>query len=203
MLGPGFRIIAIAVLTVLASALVAAAVVLLLRDEGNEPIKIYEARDEPDPQVYISGAVLKPGVYTLRPGDRLEDALQAAGGATSEADLSAVNLARRVQDEGHYDIPEVGATPRPSVEKASVPGLPDASSGEVASIDGKLIDLNTATVQLLETLPGIGPSRAKAIVDYRNQNGCFQETHEVLKVKGIGTATYEGLQELVEAENCP
>jgi competence protein ComEA len=126
------------------------------------------------------------------------DALTAAGGAEAEADLAAVNLAQRVQDEGNYYIPKVGETPPP------VPVSPNVSTSPLSSdiaantnMGNGLIDLNTASTDTLITLPGIGPARAQAIVDYRERNGPFVSVEQVTEVSGIGPATYESIRDLV------
>lgn len=220
MLGPGIRIFAIAVLAALIGILVGTAVVLLAGDDDNAPIQILlptpdAARDsqatangpaagqssvEGELKVYITGAVRNPGVYHLLAGDRVEDAVAAAGGAIAEADLEAVNLARRVQDEAYYHVPRVGETPRPPVEAATAPD----QSGIAGSGSGKgLIDLNTASAELLETLPGIGQVRAQAILEYRKRNGPFRSVEQVTGVEGIGPNTYQQIQDLVTVGKLP
>lgn len=213
--GQFYRMAAIGLLVLAAVIFFSAAVVLLTRGDGNAPIQIIappaESPLSPAPgkatapsstvapalQVYIQGAVRSPGVYSLQPGDRLVQALEAAGGTMDDADLTAVNLAQRVQDEGYYYIPRVGETP----PAASVPGAstPPQSADLPARTGaaGGLIDLNTASVDTLETLPGIGPARAQDIVDYREQNGPFVSVEQVMEVSGIGPSTYETIRELV------
>lgn len=118
-------------------------------------------------------------------GERVSDAVDAAGGAGQDAMLACVNLALRVRDEGHYHVPGAG---EPCQAGA-------ASTGEAALPGG--IDLNTATVQALEALPGIGPAKARAIVDYREREGRFKSTQQVMDVAGIGPAIYESIRDLV------
>ena len=103
--------------------------------------------------------MLLPGVYRLEEGDRVIDAVVAAGGISPNADLSSVNLSRRVEDEAHYHIPAVAT--------ASTDTSPDSSSATPGSRG--LIDVNTASTGELEILPEIGPSLAGAIVSYRNE----------------------------------
>lgn len=216
MSGSGYRTFAVAVLAVLAGALVLAAVVLLARDSGNAPIIITppagEATDntlprlptaEAELKVHVTGAVRNPGVHTLFPGDLVRDALAAAGGTTDEADLEAINLARKVQDEAYYHVPRIGETARPPVRTASAPARPTEPAGNESQLGSGLIDLNTASVELLETLPGIGRGKAQAIVDYRERSGPFQSVEEITKVQGVGTATYEKIKELATAGETP
>ena len=212
-----YRIIAMVVLAILVGSLVVAAVFLLARGSGlsNAPIQIlvpapdnvptpprFNGRTPSDARllVYVSGAVHNPGVYSLHTGDRLMDAVTAAGGATEEADLSGINLARRVQDEGHYHIPRIGEA-APDVSTVPRPdGATPSAAPAGANTTKALINLNTASVDLLGTLPGIGPVRAKAIVDYRERNGPFKSIQDITKVSGIGPATYENLRHLVTEE---
>ena len=216
------RSISLAVLGALAGALVTAAVVLLARGDGNAPIQVLlpnpeetsgqtdsdgglrplGSKDEANLKVDVRGAVRNPGVYTLPPGSRLEDAVGAAGGVTDEADSEAMHLSLRVHDEGYYYIGRIGETPRPPIATA----LASTATGGQGSSEpgsGGVIDLNTASEELLGTLPGIGEVRANAIVEYRRQNGCFQSTSDVTKVTGIGSGTYENIRDLVTVNPCP
>ncbi|MCH9017053.1 MAG: helix-hairpin-helix domain-containing protein, partial [Chloroflexi bacterium] len=131
-----------------------------------------------------------PGVYTLDPDSRITDALAAAGGVTSEAILDGLNLALRVKDEAEYHVLTLGETP-PAASNSS-----PANTGPSAQ-PGGLIDLNLASVQLLDTLPGIGPALAEAIVAYRENVGLFQSVAEVQEVPKIGPVTYQNIRELV------
>ena len=165
---------------------IAAGLVLFVKNYTNDSpgVEILLPTDTPpaEIQVYISGAVASPGVYRLTDGDRLADAVELAGGATEDAVLSQVNLARQLKDEDHFHIPKVGEA------EQNLNG-----TGEVNS----LIDLNTASVSQLETLPGIGPVRAQAIVDYRETNGLFEAIEDVINVRGIGNATYESIRDVI------
>jgi len=216
------RSISLAVLGALAGALVTAAVVLLARGDGNAPIQVLlptpdesigltdsdrglnslAPKDQAILKVDIRGAVRNPGVYALPPGSRLEDAVEAAGGVTDEADKEAMHLSLRVHDEGYYYIGRIGETPRPPIA-AALASITSDGPGDSVPGSGGLIDLNTASVDMLETLPGIGEVRANAIVDYRQQNGCFQSTSDVTKVTGIGSGTYEKIRDLVTVNTCP
>jgi len=146
-------------------------------------VQLPTATPTPELKVYITGAVNSPGVYSLKPGDRVQEALQAAGGATQEADLTRVNLARRLQDEDFIYVPRVGETVVPT--QMAPPG------------QGQRLDLNAATVEELQVLPGIGQAKAQAIVDYRQRNGGFQSVEQLLEVPGIGPATLDNIREMV------
>ena len=114
--------------------------------------------------IYIDGAIISPGYYPLKAGDRIEDIIQAAGGTTGKADLANLKL----------HIPQIGEEQQP-----------------------QKIDINQAEAWLLQALPGIGDTRAQAIIDHRNQNGPFRNIYELTKVKGLGTATYEKIKHLI------
>ena len=144
----------------------------------------------PELAVYVSGAVARPGVYQLEEGDRLADALAAAGGPTAEADLWAVNQALRVTDEAHFHVPRIGEPPRPSI---TAPSGTAPSGGAPA---GRL-NINLAEAEALEELPNIGQARARAIVAYRQQHGDFAAPSEIMQVDGIGPGIFESLRDLI------
>jgi len=134
--------------------------------------------------VHVAGAVRAPGVYRLRAGARVGDAVRRAGGARRRADLSAVNLAAEVQDGRQVLVPV----------RAPGGGAPVAGG---PSAPGVAVDLNTATVEQLDELDGIGPSIAQQIVDYREANGGFGSVDELDQVPGIGETRLAALREKV------
>jgi competence protein ComEA len=141
--------------------------------------------------VHVAGAVATPGVYELAAGARVIDGLRAAGGATGEADLSTVNLARPLADGERVYIPRRGETPPQAAAGGS-----DSSGGSGGSSDGK-VNLNSATADQLEGLPGIGEVLAKRIVDYRTQHGPYRSVRDLLKVEGIGEKKFESIKDHV------
>ena len=151
--------------------------------------------------VYLSGAVINPGVYMVNGGSRLANVLLLAGGATAEADLTAVNLAAVVHDEDHWHIPARGEVHSPSAGLTQSAGNAESADAVQDGLreDGK-IDLNSADVDLLKTLPGIGDVRAQAIVSHREANGDFASVDGLLDVNGIGMGTVENIHELVTVE---
>lgn len=137
--------------------------------------------------VHVAGAVRRPGVYRLKPGSRVDDALRLAGGPTRRADLSAVNLAAKVEDGRQILVPV--RAPRGS--PAATPGT--APPGAPA----QPISLNTATLEQLDQLPGVGPVTAQRILEWRSQNGRFGAVDQLQEVSGIGEARFATLRDLV------
>ena len=137
--------------------------------------------------VDIKGAVKNPGVYQMKVGDRVKDALEAAGGLTEEADSQKVNLAKRLEDQMVIVVPKVGE------ESEEIPT--GATSKEEAK-EGK-VNINTATVEELKTLKGVGEKKAEAIIEYRKKNGSFQTKEDLMKVRGIGKKLFESFQERI------
>ena len=135
--------------------------------------------------VDVSGAVPRPGVYELPEGSRVNDAVQAAGGFLAEADKSSINLAAPLEDGQKLEIPFLSGMAPPEV--LSLP--PEFSTD--------LIDINTATLEELDTLPGIGPTLAQAIIDYRDENGPFYAIEDIMFVDGIGEETFLAIMDLI------
>ena len=137
-------------------------------------------------KVYVIGQVRHPGVITMQEGDRVTDAVDLAGGCLPEADLNRINMAMKLKDEGMYYIPFVG----------------EEISSEVRSFlsgeenDAK-VNINSADQSLLETLPGIGPSKSKKIIEYREVHGSFKSIEEIMNISGIAEKTFESLKDLI------
>ena len=154
-----------------------------------------------DFKVYITGAVETPGVYEVAEGSRLEDVVAAAGGATEDADLDAINLAARVGDGDHWILPKLGESAASDIAgpaTQSAGGLQPTNGPQSAAPAQGKINVNSASAAELEELPGIGEVRAGAIVAYREANGPFASIDAVMDVTGIGPATLEAIRELVE-----
>ena len=137
--------------------------------------------------VDIKGAVKNPGVYQMKAGDRVKDAIDAAGGLTEEADSQKVNLAKRLEDQMVIVVPKVGE---------EVEEIPAGETSKEATKEGK-VNINTATVEELKTLKGVGEKKAEAIIEYRKKNGSFQTKEDLMKVRGIGKKLFESFQERI------
>lgn len=155
--------------------------------------------------VHVTGRVKTPGVYNLKPDSRIQDAVHAAGGPASSADLESINLAQKLEDGMQVYIAKTGETPKPAVSvvtggtssRSSSGSAKSSSSGKTPSSGGvdKLskpgsgtVNINSAGAAELQRLPGIGPSMAQRILDYRTENGRFKSIDELDEVKGIGPA---------------
>ena len=143
--------------------------------------------------VHVAGAVNNPGVYRLRFGSRINDAVVAAGGATTTANLDVINLATVLNEGEQIYVPKRGEKPhtitgRPQVGGGATGGASNGGAGGVNGGALSTININLASVVELEQLPGVGPATAKAIVAYREKNGAFQRVEDLLKVRGIGPA---------------
>jgi competence protein ComEA len=149
--------------------------------------------------VHVAGAVVSPGVRRLPPGSRVIDALDAAGGALPDADLPRINLAAPLVDGQQVYVPKPGEQP-PAAAGAGVTAGAGAAGGAAGAgglVPGGLVDLNTATAEQLETLPGVGPATAAAIIAHRDQHGPFTSVDQLLDVQGIGEVKLEQLRDLV------
>ena len=149
---------------------------------AQQPLEAVEATAPAALVVHVVGAVRRPGLYRLREGSRIADAVARAGGATRRADVSLVNLAAPVADGAQVVVPR--RTP-----------VAAAGGGPSATPAGPL-HLNTATLEQLDALPGVGPSTAQKILDFREQHGAFTSIDELDAVPGIGPARLEQLREL-------
>ncbi|HEU6445237.1 MAG TPA: helix-hairpin-helix domain-containing protein [Gaiellaceae bacterium] len=151
------------------------------------PVEI-EAAAPPRLVVHVVGAVRRPGLYRLAHGARIADAVRRAGGATRRADLGLVNLAAEVSDGAQVVVPR----------RQAVGGGSGADGGAgAAEPAGGPVHLNTATLEQLDALPGVGPVTAQKILDYREQHGAFSSVDDLDAIPGIGPARLEQLRELV------
>ncbi|MEZ0338687.1 helix-hairpin-helix domain-containing protein [Mycobacterium sp. pV006] len=181
---------------------------------GDQPAAVVSAKLPPvetvptstgapvDTEVVVSvvGLVHTPGLVTLPPGARIADALEAAGGAVDGADTLGLNMARRVTDGEQIVVgvdPPAGDPGRMGSSVVSDTSTAAPADGEKPGTPTGLVDLNTATVEQLDTLPGVGPVTAEAIVAWREANGRFTSVDQLGDVDGIGPARLDKLRDLV------
>ena len=150
--------------------------------------------------VHITGEVKKPGIIKIKEGSRIEDAIQVAGGLTENADISNVNLAYIIEDGIKIKIPSNNDE---TLEQNYI--TEDSGKGVIISDDNKntnqsMVNINTATQAEFEELPGIGPSIAIRIIEYRNQNGKFKSIEDIKSVTGIGNSKFEKIKDLIKVK---
>lgn len=151
-----------------------------------------ENEDNSSKMCQIDGCVNKPGVYSFKKDDRIKDIIDLAGGFTKDADTKSVNLAIKLKDEMKIFIPsknEISKLQNHNTENSQIVTLKDNNSTN-------LVNINTADSDKLQTLPGIGPSKAKKIIEFREKNQ-FKKIEELKNVDGIGEKTFESLKSLI------
>lgn len=181
-------------------AIVLAGTVFLLRRPEAPPLAIVTSTPRPTPtmalfRVDVRGAVANPGVYALAAGSRVQDALALAGGALAGAETRTLNLARKLTDGEQIYIPtlaEATLTPAAPTRGEGLPSALPTPSGP--------ININTAPLEELDRLPGIGPALAQRIIDYRTQNGPFKKLDDIKQVRGIGDVLFDQIKDLVTLE---
>nr|WP_241559284.1 helix-hairpin-helix domain-containing protein [Lysinibacillus halotolerans] len=144
--------------------------------------------------VDVKGAVKYPGVYELTMENRVIDAIELAGGYTEEAETKAINHAQKLQDEMVIFVPKIGEVIENSLSGGIATSVPSQNSGNT----NDKVNINNADEATLTTLPGIGPSKAQAIISYREENGPFESIDELKNVSGIGDKTFEKLMDLID-----
>lgn len=169
--------------------LLAAGLITLLNQRRTAtPIKLMPPPPTEVPlpiKVHVTGAVKNAGVYELPPGSILKDALTAAGGATDSAAMDKLNLAAKLNDGQQVVVGETASAAQPS------------TSNQPPAASNQLVNINTATLEQLQTLPKVGTVTAQRIIEYRTKNGLFTRIEDIQKVSGIGDATYATLAPLI------
>ena len=177
----------------LACGLLTSALILLISSPPRGvPIQLAPPPTPSPLMIDISGAVNTPGVYQLALDSRVQDVVQMAGGLLPDANTSAVNMAAKLMDGQKIIIPLEGE--EIPITKSN---LVEEMAGTVAISDTQPININTASQEELETLPGIGPSKAAAIIEYRSTHGPFNTIEDILEVTGIGEKTLEGFKDWI------
>lgn len=154
--------------------------------------------------VYVSGQVEKEGIVTLDSDKRLADAVEKLGGLTKKADTNNINLAMKLEDEMHYIIPKKGQSIQENSGLSEVSSnLNDSSKSNNTNGNNQSdsqtskININTADVNQLDNIPGVGPATANKILSYRNENGNFKNIEDMKNVNGIGDKKFENMKEFI------
>lgn len=135
--------------------------------------------------IHISGEVKNPGIVNIESDKRLSDAVDKLGGVTENADLNNINLAMKIEDANHYIIPKIGEEIKNN----------ESINNENNNSDSNKVNINNATIEDLDKLPGIGEATANKIINYRKENGDFKSIEELKNVNGIGSKKYEQIKD--------
>ncbi len=196
---------------VMAGFVLAGALVFISRRPAGEAIVLQPAPTKAPIAVHVIGAVPRPGLYEFAEGARVQDAIDAAGGLLAQASVEALNLAAPLEDGKQLVVPFADGTEVTTASEEGQVVLPSSTESEVsppfdfssesetpvAESNGELVNLNTATLDELNSLPGIGPTLAQRIIDYRTQNGNFSTIEDLMNVSGIGVSTFEEIKNLI------
>jgi competence protein ComEA len=176
------------ILVALAALVLAGGAALATRRPESVPLAVRTPSASPTVasllRVHVSGAVSTTGVYSFRAGDRVEDAVTAAGGFTVDANPDGINLAARLSDGQQVVIPKKGDPPS---------SLPSASAG----LSPRLVSINSSSLAELDVLPGIGPVTGQKIIDFRLKNGPFLKLEDLIENKLVTSATFEKIKDLI------
>lgn len=188
--------------SIVLSLLVAGIILLVSSQPRGEPIRLHPPPSPPLLVIQVSGAVAQPGVYQLAPGSRVQDAIRAAGGALPEASLGTINQAAPVEDGDMvwvpFSVPENGQLPETPLAFPS--RLPESVPEVAVEFP---VNINTATAEELEALPGIGTELARRIIEYRTVNGPFTDPEDIQNVDGIGSGKFEAIKDLITVDASP
>lgn len=174
---------------VLLAVPLAVAIGVLIGQRADDPDSLMIEPGSPSPrelQVYVTGAVNRPGVYPLDQGSRWIDALEAAGGAAADADLTRVNLAKRAVDEDQIVVPRFGEAPVAVAGESQTPGT--------------LVNINTASQEVLESLAGVGETRAQSIIQSRTVDGAFVQPEDLVLRKLVPQSVFEEIAAQIVVE---
>jgi competence protein ComEA len=176
-------------------------IILVISPPRGKPVELILPPTPGTIKVYIIGAVLNPGVYSLPWKSRINEAVAAAGGFTEQADQASLNLAKALVDGEKIEVPLIhnSKLKSPVVVTQILTGIPDKVIQ--TPIVSSLINLNEATLEQLMELPGIGETKANDIINFRSQNGPFKSIEEIQNVPGIGPTIFEKLKDLIFVEN--
>ena len=185
-------------IAVVIGVIIGGLVFIIASPPRGKPIDLVTLEDTSEITVYVTGAVNQSGLYNLPVGSRLLDAINKAGSFSTDADETSINLADVLSDGQKLIIPRIGDPsnlPATLVENSEC-NLPSTSLDTIKTP----ININSASSEELDRLPGIGPAKAKDIISYRHTNGGFQKIEELLLVPGIGSVLFDGMKDFVTVE---
>jgi len=186
-------------LGVICGLLGAGIILLVSQPPGGSAITLLPPPSPVPLVVYVSGAVARPDIYTMPVGSRLRDAIQAAGGLSSQADPQNLNLATFLEDGMKIQVAQIVKTP---IVPGAMTGTSNSSAtGLSQGVASSLVNINTASQQELDTLAGIGPALAQRIIAYRTAKGPFTKIEDIQNVSGIGAVTFEKIKDLITVGN--
>ncbi len=185
-------------LGIMAGFVLAGVLVFVSRAPSGSPITLQPAPTDAPIAIHVIGAVPRPGLYEFPEGVRVQDAIDAAGGLLAEANVDALNLAALLEDGQQLNIPYKAGS-EPVVDPFALDLPSSATATPLANPDIELININTATLEELDSLPGIGPTTAQKILEYRapDANGPFATIEDIMNVSGIGPSTFEDIKDLI------
>ena len=201
--------------SVVCSLLAAGLLYLAISRPRGQPVQLQSPPTPAPIQVYVTGAVNRPGVYSVPVDSRVGDVLQAAGGALEDADLTRINLAALLVDGQQVFVPVSVQESQAQVEgmngsaerSQTLPGLPGESAADQVGLTqaglAPLMNINTASQADLESLPGIGTMKAKAIIAYRQANGPFLSIEAIQEVDGIGPGIFSEIKDFITVDPTP
>jgi competence protein ComEA len=192
---------------VMAGFALAGLLLFIARAPAGEPISLQPAPTKEPIAVHVIGAVPRPGLYEFAEGARIQDAIDAAGGLLTSADVNTINLAALLEDGQQLTIPYkpgeapvAGDASDPSDDDSlTLPGSEETPIPS-GSNESELVNINTASVEELDKLPGIGPTIAQRIVDYRTENGPFSVIEDILNVSGVGPSTFDNIKDFITTQ---
>jgi competence protein ComEA len=188
-------------LGVMAGFALAGLLFFVSRAPAGEAIVLQPAPTKSPIAVHVIGAVPRPGLYEFAEGARVQDAIDVAGGLLTSANVESINLAALLEDGQQLNIPyKSGQEPVETSDENNEPDLPNdnqESNSEDENTDTDLVNINTATLEELDSLPGIGRTIAQRIIDYREANGPFTTIEDIMNVSGIGPSTFDDIKDLI------
>ena len=183
-------------LGVMAGFVLAGVLVFVSRAPAGNSIILAPAPTEAPIAVHVTGAVARPGLYEFPTGVRVQDAIDAAGGMLTEADSALLNLAELLEDGQQLDIPyKAGSQPVATTTTLQLPS--SVTPTPTADPNVELVNINTASLEELESLDGIGSATAQKIIDYRTENGPFVSIEDLINVSGIGPAVMDQIRPFI------